>query len=398
MKNAIYILCLSSILFVWTIPFSDAQSREGSSVNLDSGIGIVSPDSSLSFNFRFFMQNLIEYKTPVNSGGESDFSARIQRLRLQMEGFLMDPKLIYKFQLELASKSTSSAIGGQLPQAIYEAMIYYRFSERFRLGFGQTVVPGTRQMMNSGAALQLVDRSLLNSVFGLDLDFGLFAEYKIDPSAARPVVLHAAVTSGEGGNWAKTGDGGLSYTGRVDWYPLGLFMGNGGYQEGDLEWHETSRVMIGGAYNFNHKAKRSGGQKGFLLSESRDIMTMTADFMFKYRGWSLLGDFVWRDSKNSMDGEAAEPGFIFNGKGLNFQAGRYVLSGWEFVGKYSKTLPDIEIQDVAPEQDQWTLGLNKYIRGRKIKLQGEVSWHQSQIAVHSSADAIGVRMQVQLAL
>src|SRR5699024_7407029 len=396
MKNVIYILCLSSILFVWTIPFSDAQSREGSSVNLDSGIGIVSPDSSLSFNFRFFMQNLIEYETPVNSGGESDFSARIQRLRLQMEGFLMDPKLIYKFQLELASKSTSSAIGGRLPQAIYEAMIYYRFSERFRLGFGQTVVPGTRQMMNSGAALQLVDRSLLNSVFGLDLEFGLFAEYKIDPSAARPVVLHAAVTSGAGGHWAKTGDGGLSYIGRVDWYPLGLLMGNGGYQEGDLEWHETSRVMIGGAYNFNHKAKRSGGQKGFLLSESRDIMTMTADFMFKYRGWSLLGDFVWgegkirmngeaanrglmsngrgwrcfrivgwRDSKNSMDGEAAEPGFIFNGKGLNFQAGRYVLSGWEFVGKYSKTLPDIEIQDVAPEQDQWTLGLNKYIRGRK---------------------------------
>lgn len=398
MKNVIYNFCLIMVLWVIAFPHSHAQSGQDSAVNFDSGIGIVSPDSSLSFNFRFFMQNLIEYKTPLDSGEESEFSARIQRLRLQMEGFLIDPKLVYKFQLELASKNTSSAIGGQLPQAIYEAMIYYRFSERLRIGFGQTVVPGTRQMMNSGAALQLVDRSLLNSIFGLDLDFGLFAEYKFKPSAARPVVLHAAVTSGEGGNWARTGDVGLSYTGRMDWYPFGAFKGNGGYQEGDLEWHEAPRIMIGGAYNFNHKAKRSGGQKGFLLSENQDITTMTADFIFKYRGWSLLGDFIWRDSKNPINGETAQPGFIFNGKGLNFQTGRYLLSGWEFVGKYSKIMPNTEIQDLAPKQDQWTIGLNKYIRGRKIKLQGEISWYQSQIAVHPSTDAMGMKMQAQMAL
>ena len=48
----------------------------------------------------------------------------------------------------------------------------WNFHENFELWVGQTKLPGNRERVISSANLQQVDRSLLNSRFNIDRDFG----------------------------------------------------------------------------------------------------------------------------------------------------------------------------------------------------------------------------------
>src|SRR5690606_2298428 len=261
--------------FILTLTFTlvgNLAAQEKAMFSFGKGIEVVAPDSSISLKFNFNLQNRFDIKTHSTDDWEVDeFSARIRRFRMKFTGFVLDPRITYKIQLAMAPRNNSNTTLGQAPRVMYDAMFSYRVNDRFTIGFGQTALPGNRQRMNSSTALQMVDRSRANSTYNLDLDFGFHGQYKINPGARRPLVFHGAITTGEGQNWVIVDKAGCSYTGRLDWYALGAFLGNSAYKESDLEWHPEPRLMTGVAYNFKHEQQQASGQ---LASLPNDLLTM----------------------------------------------------------------------------------------------------------------------------
>ena len=104
-------------------------------------------------------------------------------------------------------------------------------------------MPGNRQRVISSGNLQFPDRSIANAVFTLDRDFGVFAYWTI-PFAGQEVQLKGAFSTGDGRN-ALPSDGGMAYTGRVEWLPLGRFTNKGDYSEGDIEMEPKPKFSLG---------------------------------------------------------------------------------------------------------------------------------------------------------
>lgn len=383
--------------FLYSI--TDLTGQENPGFSFDKGVGIVAPDSSVSLHFQFNMQNRIEMKTrSANDWTINEFAAKIKRFRVKFSGFMVDPRLTYQIELALAPQSVNGAAVGQAPSVMYDAMISYQMSKRFKLEFGQTVLPGNRDRINSSSSLQLVDRSLANSVFNMDLDFGFQGEYQFNPGARYPLVFQGAITTGEGKNWVVEVHPGFSYTGRLDWYPLGSFLNNSAYKEGDLEWHLQPRLMTGISYNFNDQAIRADGQRGDLLYGSRDISTVFADFIFKFQGWAMQGTYISRNSNDPVTFDSRGPGirYVYKGDGFNVQLSKYFRSDWEVVSRLSGVTPGEEIHDLTSQRRDWTVGINRYIKSRSIKLQADATLHQTRPMDSDYTGRYGFRFQAQV--
>ena len=60
------------------------------------------------------------------------------------------------------------------------------------------------------------------------------------------------------------------------------------------EFEEKPKLSLGVTYSYNHKTTRTGGQIGSNLPYNLSMRTFIADGIFKYRGFSLLGEFFYR--------------------------------------------------------------------------------------------------------
>src|SRR5690606_20976038 len=197
------------------------------------------------------------------------------------------------------------------PNVIRDAVIYYNPTENLQLGFGQTKLPGNRQRVISSGDQQFADRSVVNSTFNIDRDFGLFAHY-----TAGLINLSGAITSGEGRNSLESNKG-LAYTGRVEYLPLGRFTGENDYIEGDLEREPLPKLSLGSTFSYNDQAVREAGQLGNDLFAPRGIRTIEVDALFKYRGWAFYNEFMQRHTPNpvTVEHSTSEIRYIYTGEG-----------------------------------------------------------------------------------
>lgn len=246
------------------------------------GLGLTSADSLFQFNIRFRMQN--RATASFSDEEESEFSAQVRRLRLRFDGFVGDPKFSYVIQLSFAAGDVGVIQEGQNINVIRDAIVFYRPNSNWNIGFGQTKLPGNRQRINSFGALQFTDRTINNTRFNIDRDFGLQVYYLNNNPDRFGYEIKTAISTGEGRNWTQTSDNKMAYTGRVELYPLGNFTKGGAYFEGDLMREPTPKLMLSGTYHFNHGALRAHGQQGNLLFEPRDLTSILLDAIFKYNG------------------------------------------------------------------------------------------------------------------
>jgi hypothetical protein len=47
------------------------------------------------------------------------------------------------------------------------------------------------------------------------------------------------------------------------------------------------------------------------------------------------------------------------------------------VGRYSAVRPDFEIQSLEPRTRQYTVGINHYLRGHRVKLQTDLTFEEN---------------------
>lgn len=328
-------------------------------------------------NIRFRMQNRVAFKTESATDLRIDqVEARVRRLRLRFDGYVFTPRLYYLIQLSF-SRSDMDFDDTGFPNIIRDAMVIYSINERFSIGLGQTKLPGNRQRVISSGDLQLADRSIVNAKFNIDRDFGLQFYYNNNLGHVH-YVLRGAISTGEGRN-VTASDQGLGYTGRIEILPLGEFTNGGDYFEGDLMRESKPKISMGVTYSRNENTIRTGGQTGIYLYDARDMSTYMGDFLFKYKGWALGCEWLLRDSPNPITTNTeGNIRFIYTGIGQNYQASYLFKRNYEVIGRYSLVHPSEEIQALGVQTAQYTMGVSKYIRGHRLKLQSDFTFEQNQ--------------------
>lgn len=372
--------------------------------NIEVGKGITfrPKNDSYEMTIRFRMQNMVGMHFN-DRFGLTETEAQIKRLRLRFDGYIFSPKFIYSIQLGFTGYDAEHRPGDKV-NIVRDAIVYYRPTPDWNLGFGQTKLKANRARINSSSALQFVDRSIVNSEFGGDRDFGFFGEYHYGSYDGFALAALASVTLGEGRNWNSTATDGFDYTGRLELFPFGRFHSKGEYTEGDTYYEESVRLMVAGGYSFNHNAILSQGFKGDLLPDgsSRDLGSYYADIVLKYRGFAFNADYMGRHLFGSESPLFPGSGtFIYTGSGVNAQFS-YLFDGkWEIAARNSTMFPDSRIHSHLGYSlwNQTTLGVTRYIIGHSLKVQLDVSYnHLDRLVPSPVDDRWSLRFQVELGL
>lgn len=354
-----------------------ARLRNMPNIEVGKGITFRPRNNRFEMTMRFRMQNLLALSFD-NDLSLTETEARVKRLRLRFDGYVYSPKLVYSVQLGFTAYDAEVLPNGNM-NIVRDAIVYYVPSPKWNIGFGQTKIKANRARINSSSALQFVDRSIVNSQFHLDRDFGLFGEYNLDHTEGFDLGFKGSVTLGEGRNWGSTDNGGLAYTGRLELYPLGHFAAKGDVMEGDFAGEERPRLLLAGAYSFNHKASRLSGQRGGFMPEgqTRDIGSYFVDLILKYRGWAFYTDFMGRTCSRPTFGAVDPAAFVYTGQGLNVQTSYLFNKRWEIALRNSTLFPDGEIHAWTGYRthNQTTFGVTRYIIGHSLKVQADLSYN-----------------------
>lgn len=371
-KNSFIFNIVFAALLINTI---NAQERDEMATLKDfNGLEFKSQDSSIYMNFRFRMQNRLGFSTiDGNRLAIRNFDARVRRLRMRVDGYLYSPKLSYSVQLAFTRGDQDIDDTG-IPNIVRDAVVFYNFTPNFYVAFGLNKLPGNRQRVNSSGQLQFADRSIVSAAMNIDRDFGVKAYYKGHAGDAT-YHLKGAVTTGEG-RVANNTDRGLAYTGRVEFLPMGDFIKEGDYSEGDLYREPTPKLSIAAGYSINKGTTRSGGQIGYYLYSPVDLGTFLGDAILKYNGWAYSVEYLRRTVSNPFTyNENGEMLFAFAGEGFNHQLSYLFMNNYELAGRYSRLIPTEDIRSFQNETEIVELGLTKYLNRHRIKMQLNAIYH-----------------------
>ncbi len=351
--------------------FAQVESDERPLIEVKEGLSF-QRDSIFKLNLRFRMQNRFGFQSVAGNPLEIKFfDARVRRMRLRLDGFLLSRKIQYYVQLSF-SRWDQNLESGNVAQTVRDAILYYNINNRFYIGFGQSKLPGNRQRVTSSGNLQFADRSIANSNFNIDRDFGFFGYYT-QPLGSSLLYLKGALTSGEGRN-ALAANNGLCYTARAEWLPLGAFSQNTDYLEGDITFTQTPKLSLAVTYSNNQKAVFSAGQLGFALPDPQNLQYWMGDMMFKYKGFAMLGEYFYKKTEYSVfqDPNDLRIRSIPAGTGYNLQLSYCTPNMYEPALRFAGFMPDKASADVRATQHENWLGLTKYLNGHRIKLQANL--------------------------
>ena len=365
--------------------FLNANAQETNAPKFGKGLfNLIGQDSTWTMKVGLRFQTLATSKWDVNNGlSNPESSMLIRRSRLKFDGFAFSPKLKYKVELGLSNRDQSGAseYTSNAPRYILDAVLKWNFSGNFVLWFGQTKLPGNRERVISSANLQQVDRSLLNSRFTIDRDMGVQLRHHFNLTDTFLVKEIFSIAQGEGRNITTGNLGGHQYTTRVELFPFGDFKSKGDYKGSDLKFEPKPKLSLGVAYDFNNNASKTRSNQGSYMTNdtgfySTNISTLFLDAMYKHQGFSLMAEYANRtaddafakNSDGSLTGDEVQVG-----NGLNIQTGYLVSKTVELSGRYTNISLDKEITGKGSE-NQYTLGLSKYIAGHSLKVQTDLSY------------------------
>lgn len=344
--------------------------------------------------------------------GENVDEFVVKRTRLVFEGFAFNPDINYFVQFRNDTNgSTTGPSTARSTTQLYDAYITFKQLPLANLRIGQYRTHFGRQEFYSSALLQFVDRGFVAEAFvpnvidRRDQGVTVFSDQE-----KYPVSYAFGVFNGVGIDMTRLGlntpgnANELMYVGRV----TADLLGKPGYPEGDLAYSQMPQLAIGASYGYNgglqtnttgpgsntqvSTAIASLGNGRLLNHGIVDIGTAGADFVFKYRGFSLQGEGFFRNV-NTHDHSKR----IGNATGYYIQGGYFVVPRTiEVVGRYSYMDPDTRLS-----QDLITSGvggLNWYLNGHEHKVQldyGVITTHLSAVDVGGAATLIENRFRLQ---
>ncbi|MFZ6051827.1 porin [Halocola ammonii] len=402
-KNKIF--WISWMLFLPTALF--AQEQNVHSYTFGEGMTF-SSTNGYELNFRGYMQPYYEFKSYTDADIDEPLQRfRMRRLRLRLSGSAAKQKIEYRFQADF---SGSSEAGDQTSQLLFDAWIAYNITDDLEITFGQKVTPtDNRELMMGSQTLQLPERSRVTSNFASIREFGVFIDGRFRTGRGTYLKPALAITNGDGGNVFTADYGGLKIGGRVDFLPFGLFTNYGQYRQGDIVRELAPKLVVGVNYSLNmgmsSRRGRGSGEILYLDEEGEvslpDYTKYGFDFMFKYRGFSVLGEFVGssatvpddittrvrNDGSTSntfeVDGEQNVENYVKNrmmiGRGYNIQAGYIFKNLFSIDARYCHLDSDefsfMNNGTFYNRPNYYTLGVTKYFsRSYGYKVQASMTY------------------------
>ena len=392
-----------------------------------NGLTFASKDDNYKVVLRGFSQSLFESRIMnydstgiVNKNVYNRFRAR--RVRLRLSGKQIYPGFSYRLQLNLAE---SEADNDQLSNILWDAWIGYNINKYYRISFGQKSSPSDNiELLMASNTLQLTERSRVTSAFSNIREIGFFIDGRNNIVGSKMVIKPSfSITSGDGYGFKSISKdyGGLKYGGRINFLPFGLFRNFGQFRQVDMVRELTPKLLIGfnGSYNVGMSSRRGRRNGDFLYYkiESSDTsyslpnyLKYGLDVLFKFRGFSVLAEFVqsrvyFSDSithRNDRYGD--NPQIIITnfrgyspsdyvrtqlmlGTGLNIQAGYLFKNLISIDGRFTMLIPDdlsfMNNTLYYSRNKYYEIGLSKYFtKNYSFKIQASYRFADDALIRH----------------
>ncbi len=375
--------------------FSQVEIKTDSKeFQLGDGLRFNVNDGEYKFSINGFVQGV--YKNEKTDGTPAVNYMNARNAYLSISGSMYKEKISFLLQNNFSNG-----------KPLLDAWIAYSPIYNLKISFGQKqTFTNNREMTFFEDKLQFVDRGIFSTAFcNTGREFGMFFEGQLGKNTfiIRPKF---AITSGDGinsfgANSTDVDKGGLKYGGRLDVLPLGNFKpGNDGYIA-DLLHEDKVKILIGTACSLNvgTSNKMGEGHGDFTLYDSTkkeklpDYIKYYGDMLIKYKGFSLLTEYI-KTSAAALEGTfvnatATLPlyptdisNYLVLGNGVNIQTGYVTNSGYSLDFKFEKLNKEFNSNNgsLLANQDAYTIGLAKYIKGNNLKIQiSATSLHQEQL-------------------
>ena len=217
----------------------------------------------------------------------------------------------------------------------------------------------------------MVDRSIVVSELNLDRDVGLqlFSRALFGTDKLGYAV---GLFGGEGRNRLGR-DIGFLYSARIESWPFGQFDDD---VEADLQRRTSLRLALGASVGYNQNTNRPRSTIGTpFLAGDFDYTHAAADIMLKWRGWSLLSEWLYRSANQHSQSVPMNgiPTVIASrsGWGAYLQSGLMLSQRWEVSGRYSHLAPADGADSTFIVGDELGGALSYYIRDHNLKIQGD---------------------------
>ncbi|MEC7999201.1 MAG: porin [Bacteroidota bacterium] len=344
-----------------------------------NGITLASDDDNYKVVLRGYAQSLFESRrVRYDSVGFFDKSVynrfRARRVRLRISGKQSNPGFSYRLQLNLAESEVEN---DELSNVLWDAWVGYNINKYYRVSFGQKSSPTDNiEVLMASNTLQLPERSRLTGAFSNIREIGLFLDGRNNIKGSKWVIKPSVnITPGDGYGYKFNSKdfGGLKYGARVNFLPFGLFRNFGQFRQGDLVRELNPKLLIGFSASYNdgitsRRGRRNGDFIYYTLNgtdtsyQLPDFFKFGADILFKYRGFSLIGEFVQTkafipDGITHRNDRYNNPNNLTTnfrtyspadyvrtqmmlGSGLNLQAGYIFKSLFSIDGRFTSLRPD----------------------------------------------------------
>ena len=296
----------------------------------------------------------------------------IQRARLYLTGFVLDPKLMYNFTMQGSTDDGGSVkiLDAYGAYKLGGALFGEENKEAMTIGVGQWKPYFLRQYSASARRLQMVDRSLATEFFQIGRQIGIWAQGELGP-----VFYAFALTNGFGSvNTPSTSvDQIPALVGKLD---LSIFGNTGAkYEESNVRCTEDFLWTIGasGAFDKNNGTTSTDTQQFTCF-------TFGLDTVMKWWVFSLQAEYMGRWLSYPSDvGGPGVPGMVGD-SGYKYTQGYYVQGGifiWPEVLEVAARVSGVVACDGGRNGDGVEVGpgLNWYIsKSHKVKLQTDLMY------------------------
>lgn len=351
---------------------TDEEKKKGVSVSAAPGKGLTVTTNDGRFALTVRARAQLR-ETLTRDQDKTTNEINVKTLRLITQGHVLTTDLKYNIQLAFGTNDFETSN----PSPIFDAFVDYTRVRDLNVRVGQYFVPFDRARTIREFALQLVDRQQVVQELTLDRDVGLML-YSSDLGGLNGLLgYHLFIGGGEGRNrFGGQATGGI-YVARLVVRPWGAFDED---QEGDLQRLPKPRLAIGIAGGYNQDTNRQRSTTGTVLTlGTLDYRHAAADVVFKYSGFSFLGEAVVRTAgQDFIEGTNASGATIReysrSGWGYFLQAGMMVsplvevAARWDHLFAFDGTDPALVTQ-VDTQGRQVGGGLNVYLNGHAFKLQ-----------------------------
>lgn len=273
--------------------------------------------------------------------GSSKGSFRIRRAKTKFEGWIYTKNLKYELQMNWPSSGS----------ALEDANLNWdvKGDKSFQVKVGQFKAPFGRQELTSSGSQQFVDRSAVSNEFAKGRDIGIQLHGQ---PAGGTIDWRVGVFNGAGINVSSNDNDKYQYTARLGWQPFGDVK----YSEGDFE--SSNKPLFGLAVNWN-----SNDKHGATSGDDIDQEIVGIDFAFKFKGFSLTGEYF--DAENDR-----EIGTDFDNEGFYVQAGYFfVPKKFETALRYAVLDPNSAVSD--NDRTETGIGFSYYFNKHAHKLQAD---------------------------